>query len=101
MAKPLLKWALLVALAAVAIPTFIYRDRTKAAIDGAHQWVSNLGIYAYPIWVVLHALFIVLCFPGTIAFEGAAGLLFGVVRGSAAVLAAKTLGAAIAFWLGK
>jgi uncharacterized membrane protein YdjX (TVP38/TMEM64 family) len=101
MAAPFVKSALLVAIVALAVPAFIYKDSTKAVLDGAHELVSRLGIYAYPIWIFLHALSIVVCFPGTFAFEGAAGVLFGVVKGSSAVLAAKMVGASIAFWLGK
>jgi hypothetical protein len=36
---------------------------------------------AYPLFVVAHALAILVCFPGTIAFEWAAGGMFGQVGG--------------------
>lgn len=45
------------------------------------EWVASMGFWAPIILGVIDAVGVAICFPLTVAFELAAGFLFGVVAG--------------------
>jgi uncharacterized membrane protein YdjX (TVP38/TMEM64 family) len=66
----------------------------------AMAWIGGLGIRGYLVFGLLYVLACVLFVPGTVLTLGA-GLVFGVVWGTAAVSVASTFGAAAAFLVGR
>ena len=60
------------------------------------DWIRQLGIAGAFIFIDVYALAAVLFLPGAI-FTIAAGLVYGIVGGTAVALAGATLGAALAF----
>ena len=81
----------LIAFSAVAA-TFPVRDWIRALAN----WVEQLGPAGVAVFIGVYAIATVLLFPGWV-FTVAAGLIFGVVGGTAAALSGATLGAALAF----
>jgi uncharacterized membrane protein YdjX (TVP38/TMEM64 family) len=64
------------------------------------QWISGLGASAPLVFIPLYVVACVLFVPGSI-LTLSAGFLFGVVRGSVYVSVAATLGATVAFLIGR
>jgi uncharacterized membrane protein YdjX (TVP38/TMEM64 family) len=64
------------------------------------QWISGLGSAAPLMFIPLYVVACVLFIPGSI-LTLSAGFLFGVVRGSMYVSVAATLGATLAFLIGR
>jgi uncharacterized membrane protein YdjX (TVP38/TMEM64 family) len=64
------------------------------------QWISGLGASAPLVFMPLYVVACVLFVPGSI-LTLSAGFLFGVVRGSVYVSIAATLGATLAFLIGR
>ena len=64
------------------------------------QWISGLGSSAPLVFIPLYVVACVLFVPGSI-LTLSAGFLFGVVRGSVYVSVAATLGATLAFLIGR
>jgi uncharacterized membrane protein YdjX (TVP38/TMEM64 family) len=64
------------------------------------QWISGLGSTAPLVFLPLYVVACVLFIPGSI-LTLSAGFLFGVVRGSMYVSVAATLGATLAFLIGR
>src|SRR6267143_2465948 len=64
------------------------------------QWISGLGSTAPLVFIPLYVVACVLFIPGSI-LTLSAGFLFGVVRGSMYVSVAATLGATLAFLIGR
>src|ERR1700688_918981 len=64
------------------------------------QWISGLGSTAPLVFIPLYVIACVLFVPGSI-LTLSAGFLFGVVRGSMYVSVAATLGATVAFLIGR
>ena len=64
------------------------------------QWISGLGSTAPVVFIPLYVVACVLFIPGSI-LTLSAGFLFGVVRGSIYVSVAATLGATLAFLIGR
>lgn len=64
------------------------------------QWISGLGSTAPLVFIPLYIVACVLFIPGSI-LTLSAGFLFGVVRGSIYVSVAATLGATLAFLMGR
>lgn len=64
------------------------------------QWISSLGPWGSAVFVLIYILATVLFLPGMILTMGA-GFLFGVLKGSILVSIASTLGAALAFVIGR
>jgi len=60
-----------------------------------------LGIWAIPVYVLVHTLTLALCLPSAVFFEAAASLLFGFFPAVLCVFAAKVLGASLSFWIGR
>lgn len=69
---------------------------------GTHAllWVEELGSLGYAVFVLLYAVFTVSFIPGFILTLGA-GAIFGLWGGFVAVSVGSTLGAALAFLLGR
>src|SRR6267378_5697719 len=81
----------LIALSAAAA-VFPVRDSIRNLID----WVQRLGPVGIAVFIGAYAIATVLFLPGWI-FTVTAGLLFGVVGGTAVALCGATLGAALSF----
>ena len=64
------------------------------------QWISGLGSTAPLVFIPLYVVACVLFIPGSI-LTLSAGFLFGLVRGSIYVSVAATLGATLAFLVGR
>jgi uncharacterized membrane protein YdjX (TVP38/TMEM64 family) len=64
------------------------------------QWISGLGSTAPLVFIPLYVIACVLFIPGSI-LTLSAGFLFGLVRGSIYVSVAATLGATLAFLVGR
>jgi uncharacterized membrane protein YdjX (TVP38/TMEM64 family) len=83
-------FALIVVL--VGVSFFPARDWIQAFTN----WIEHLGPAGVAVFIGAYAIATVLFFPGWI-FTVAAGLLFGVIGGTAVALCGATLGAALAF----
>ena len=89
--KPIVLALVLIALS-TATAIFPLRDWIRALTS----WIEQLGPAGVAVFIGIYAIATVLLFPGWI-FTVAAGLIFGVVGGTAAALCGATLGAALAF----
>lgn len=69
-------------------------------LEDFFTWIESLGIWAQIIFMLIHMAVIVLMLPGVFLTLGA-GLIFGFVQGLLLVLCATTMGAFIAFLIGK
>ena len=69
-------------------------------LQNALTWVESLGSIAPIAFIVLYDVATVLLIPGSLLTLGS-GVLFGLVWGSVYVFFAATLGATLAFWLGR
>lgn len=67
---------------------------------GALQWIDGLGWAGVLAFVGLYALATVAFVPGSALTLGA-GAVFGLLKGTLAVLVGATLGAILAFWVGR
>lgn len=66
----------------------------------ALHWVKNLGFWTPIAFIIIYNLATVLLIPGSILTLGG-GVLFGLVKGSIYVFIAATLGAILAFLIGR
>jgi uncharacterized membrane protein YdjX (TVP38/TMEM64 family) len=93
------KWiglaALLIALSAAA--AFL---PVKEWVKVFSEWVQTLGALGVVVFIAVYALATVLFLPGWI-FTVAAGLIFGVVGGTAVALAGAIIGSTLAFLCGR
>ncbi len=89
--KPIVFALVLIAFSAVAA-AFPVRGWMRALAN----WVEQLGPAGVAVFIGAYAIATVLLFPGWI-FTVAAGLIFGVIGGTAVALSGATLGAALAF----
>ncbi|MGI0492757.1 TVP38/TMEM64 family protein [Alkalinema pantanalense CENA528] len=64
------------------------------------QWSQNLGFVGGLVFIAIYAIATVLVIPGAVLTVGA-GAFFGVILGSLYVFAGATLGAVLAFLLGR
>ena len=69
-------------------------------LQNALTWVESLGSIAPITFIVLYNVATVLLIPGSVLTLGS-GVLFGLFWGSLYVFFAATLGATLAFWLGR
>jgi uncharacterized membrane protein YdjX (TVP38/TMEM64 family) len=90
--------ALFVGLALVMIAAKLYGIDQK--LSGLTEWIKSLGILGLVVYVVLYVAGVIAALPG-LALTLAAGPLFGSVLGVAAVSAASTIGAGLAFLIGR
>jgi uncharacterized membrane protein YdjX (TVP38/TMEM64 family) len=98
-----LKWMALAGTIALTIVlakhwnlSVILQDALKSALG----WVDGLGAIAPLAFILIYNLATVLLIPGSVLTLGG-GILFGPVWGAVYVLVAATLGATIAFWIGR
>ncbi len=89
-------WILLVT---VILLMAIYSD-PRELLDHSLDWISGLGAWGPIAFICIYILATVLSIPGSILTLGT-GALFGVVRGSIFVSMASTVGALIAFLIGR
>jgi uncharacterized membrane protein YdjX (TVP38/TMEM64 family) len=88
-------------LAAVGLALLLLAARRAAALVPAFSaWVERLGTWGPIVFVVGYALGTVAFVPGSL-LTLAAGAIFGLVKGTALVLVAATLGASAAFLIGR
>ncbi len=97
--KPLAKIALLV-LAVLALFAATRFLPVEAWLKAFNQWIADLGAVGFVIFVFAYAAFALLMLPGAILTIGA-GFIFGLAWGFVAVSAGSTLGAALAFLVGR
>lgn len=88
----------LVVLAGLLVAAFMLpvKEYTLAALD----WIDGLGFVGYAVFVFTYALVTVLFLPGFILTVGA-GAVFGIVWGFVVVSLGSTIGASLAFLLGR
>jgi uncharacterized membrane protein YdjX (TVP38/TMEM64 family) len=83
-------------LVAVIVAAFQYRDEVPRLL----AWLQDLGPWGPVLLAALYIPATVLAVPGSLITLGA-GAAFGLVRGTLAVSAGSTLGAAAAFLIGR
>jgi uncharacterized membrane protein YdjX (TVP38/TMEM64 family) len=74
----------------------LLQDALKAALT----WVDSLGPIAPLAFIAIYNIATVLLIPGSVLTLGS-GILFGLGWGTLYVIIAATLGATIAFWIGR
>ena len=67
------------------------------SLDALGAWASSCGVTGLVVYVALHAIAVIGCFPATVLFELTAGLTFGLGRGVLAVWIAKLSAASVTF----
>ncbi len=72
----------------------------QESLQNALTWVESLGAIAPIAFIVLYNVATVLLIPGSVLTLGS-GVLFGLWWGSLVVFVAATLGATLAFWIGR
>ncbi|NJM45759.1 MAG: TVP38/TMEM64 family protein [Alkalinema sp. RU_4_3] len=70
------------------------------ALKDALTWVDSLGAIAPLAFIAIYNIATVLLIPGSVLTLGS-GILFGLGWGTLYVVVAATLGATIAFWIGR
>jgi len=73
----------------------------EALIELFRQLSDRMGIWAIPVYVLVHTLTLALCLPSAVFFEAGASLLFGFFPAVLCVFSAKVLGASLSFWIGR
>jgi uncharacterized membrane protein YdjX (TVP38/TMEM64 family) len=69
-------------------------------LRNALQWVNDLGAVAPLVFILIYIIATVAFLPGSVLTLGA-GVLFGVIKGSVYVFIGATLGATLAFLVGR
>ncbi len=93
------KWiALVVVLVAISTATAFLP--VKEWVKAFSDWVQTLGALGVVLFIAVYALATVLFLPGWI-FTVAAGLVYGVVGGTAVALTGAVIGATLAFLCGR
>jgi uncharacterized membrane protein YdjX (TVP38/TMEM64 family) len=69
-------------------------------LRNALQWVNDLGAVAPLVFIIIYVIATVAFLPGSVLTLGA-GVLFGVIEGSIYVFIGATLGATLAFLVGR
>ena len=93
-------------IALVAAPAYAQGTATSSGFNpqqilrNALQWVNDLGAIAPIAFVLIYIIATVAFLPGSILTLGA-GVLFGIVRGSIFVFLGATIGATLAFLVGR
>jgi uncharacterized membrane protein YdjX (TVP38/TMEM64 family) len=91
--------------AAIAVTIVIAKQLNLAmllqdALKDALTWVDSLGALAPLAFIAIYNIATVLLIPGSVLTLGS-GILFGLGWGTLYVIVAATLGATIAFWIGR
>lgn len=90
-------------LVVILIPILIIATRylnLQQLLQNSLTWVNNLGALGPIVFITIYNLATVLFIPGSILTLGA-GVLFGIFWGSVYVLIAATIGATLAFMIGR
>jgi uncharacterized membrane protein YdjX (TVP38/TMEM64 family) len=98
-----LKWTVIAAAIAVTIviaKQFNLAMLLQDALKDALTWVDSLGALAPLAFIAIYNIATVLLIPGSVLTLGS-GILFGLGWGTLYVILAATLGATIAFWIGR
>lgn len=93
------KWIALVVVL-IAISTAVAFLPVKEWVKAFSEWVQTLGALGVVLFIAVYALATVLFLPGWI-FTVAAGLIYGVIGGTAVALAGAIIGATLAFLCGR
>lgn len=93
------KWALLL-LGLVALSSAASLLPLKEWIKTFTQWIQGLGPSGVAVFILAYAAATVLFLPGAL-FTIAAGLIYGVVAGTAVALVGAIIGASLAFLCGR
>jgi uncharacterized membrane protein YdjX (TVP38/TMEM64 family) len=93
------KWVALAALLVLLVAAFNFLP-LRAKLQELLAWIDSLGGWAPLLYVLTYAVLTVSLVPGSIMTIGA-GALFGLVLGSFCALIGATLGAALAFLIGR
>ncbi|MHC5053590.1 MAG: TVP38/TMEM64 family protein [Planctomycetota bacterium] len=103
--KPLPNWRRIVTLVGVLLALGGLYAASRLLPVGAYlgramEWIDRLGAWGYVVFIAIYVLACVLMVPGSVLTLGA-GFVFGLARGTAAVSVASTVGACLAFVLGR
>jgi uncharacterized membrane protein YdjX (TVP38/TMEM64 family) len=93
------KWAIIIATAAGLALVFMFFD-VRGMLRGSLEAIARLGPWGPALFVLVYVLATVLLIPGSALTLGA-GAVFGVGWGSLYVSIASTLGATVAFLVGR
>lgn len=91
--------ALAVLLAALAVAGITFLD-AETEVLALIEWCREQTFWAPVLFIAIYALAVVLVLPGFVLTLGS-GFLFGVLEGSVIVVIGETLGATIAFLVGR
>ncbi|MCB1036001.1 MAG: TVP38/TMEM64 family protein [Acidobacteria bacterium] len=99
------RWIVAAVLAVAAIALALLWGRQAAGfleqnLDRLTSWVEDQGIWGPVVFALAYVLATLLFIPGSL-LTAAAGFVFGLVKGTALVLVAATVGACLAFLLGR
>ena len=94
------KLAIALPLVAIAIAVVIFRPTLRAWLLAAASWAETSPELAWPIYIVVFALAIVLMLPGWV-FMLAAGYLFGILNGGVLAFVANLAGSIAAFYVAR
>ena len=94
------KLAITLALVAIAAAIVTFMPGIRELLLGAARWAETSPEMAWPIFVFIFVLAVVLMAPGWM-FMVAAGYLFGVVTGGLLAFAANLAGSVVAFYLAR
>ena len=97
--QPLVKLALGLVMGALLV-AFARYYHLDALIRTALAWIAGHGLLGALVYALLYILACVLFIPGSLITLGA-GAIYGVVKGTALVSVASTLGATAAFLVGR
>lgn len=98
--KPMLQ-KIVIAAAVLALLVMAFKTLPIAeGLRSATAWVESLGFWAPVAFVAIYVALTVALIPGSL-LTAAAGTLFGVAYGSIVVSVASTLGASLAFLIGR
>lgn len=92
--------AVVVAVLVIAAKMFGVVDQINATLRNILQWIDSLGTWGPIAFIVIYILAAVFLISGAVLTLGA-GALFGVIQGSILVSIASTLGATLAFIIGR
>jgi uncharacterized membrane protein YdjX (TVP38/TMEM64 family) len=98
-----IKWlSLAIACAFIVVITkqFQFTELIQSSLKSSLVWVESLGLIAPIAFIGVYNVATVFLIPGSILTLGG-GVLFGLWWGSFYVIIAATLGATIAFWIGR
>ena len=93
------KW-ISIALIVLAIFLFMQTLPVGRAIEAMQGWIEGLGVWGPVVFALVYVGATVVMLPGS-ALTLAGGLLFGLATGTIAVSIGSTVGAALAFLIGR